>query len=142
MSEDEKYELIPMEDTLVLAVSPDESTLLIDTANELNKGYMWLNTLLGEVLNERYREIYVDDEGNKRARTKFHPMTMKLLEERRKTIDQMFRILGGEARNEIAKEAGKYAARAIFEASKNKETKQKYKKQAIQVIEAGLDEQD
>jgi len=136
MTDIKGYELIPMEETVVVRISPENSTLLIDTAAELNKGFIWLNDLLGEVLNQRYIEDFEDDNGKIRSKTKFHPMTMKLIEERRKTIDQMYKILGGEASNEAIKEFGKLHAKAIFEASRNPEIKKAH----IDVIKGIIEE--
>jgi hypothetical protein len=138
--ESTELELIPLKETSVLKIRTKESTLLVDTAAELTKGYHWINVLLSEILNERYTEQIEDENGKIHNRTKFHPLTMKLIEERRKTIDQIYKISGGELRNEVKKELGKLSAKMIFEASKNQNTKSTYIEQAKSIIEASFDE--
>lgn len=142
MPENNKLEIIPFKETAVQKIRTKESTLMIDTAAEMIKGYHWLNVLLDEVIDQRYIEEVEDENGNFHERTKFHPLTMKLLQERRKTIDLYHKVSGGELANEVKKELGKLSAKMIFEASKNKQTKDQYKKQAMTVIEADFDEEN
>lgn len=140
MSENETLELVPLKQTALMKIKTEDSTVLIDTAAELNKGYYWLNVLIDEVVNQRHIESVEDDTGNFYERTKFHPLTMKLFEERRKTLELIHKISGGEIRNEIKKELGKLSAKAIFDASKNPKTKEEFINQAKSIIEAEFDE--
>lgn len=138
MTKELENKIIPFEKTCLIKVDDNNHTLPVDTAAELTKGLQWINKLCAEVLSERYVEEIEDRNGNLRTRTNFHPLTPKLLQEQRKRIDQIYKILGGETVNEIKKEMGKQMAKVIFQTSKDSEVKENYKKQAIKVIEEGL----
>jgi len=136
MAEKNKLELVPLRETSVVKINPEDTTILIDTTSELNKGYHWLNVLLDEVIGERYKEEVEDNSGNSHTVTKYHPLMMSLIQERRKTLDQIYKLSGNEMRDEVKKEIGKLSAKAIFEASKNEGVRKKYIRQAKKIIEA------
>lgn len=138
MSIEKKQEIVPFEQTCLVRINAEESTLPLDTAAELSKGLMWVNSLIGEVLDQRYITEVEDNNGMRHNITKFHPLTMKLLDEQRKRIDQIYRILGGEEKNEVAKELNKLTAKMIFEASKRVQSKRDQKENAIEIIEADM----
>lgn len=142
MPNKKKQELVPLNQTFLVEIQPEEVTLPIDTAAELTKDILWINELLNEVVNERYVTEVEDSKGNYHPVTKFHPLTMKLFEEKRKRVDQIWKILGGETQNEIKKEIGKFTAKAIFEVSKSSNDKKNYKDEAIKIIEAEIHESD
>lgn len=142
MEDEKKQELIPMSQTFITSLDSEKPSLPQDTARELQKGIHWVNTLLEDVLNERFQEELEDRNGERHSQTHFHPLTMKLMEEQRKRIDQMWKILGGEARNEALKDVAKLTAKAIFQASQNQESKRKHKEDAIEILEADVYEED
>lgn len=135
MPETKKHEIVPMEHTYVLDVDDEQSTLPIDTAAELTKGLMVVNDLLGKIIKESYIEEVEDRQGKKHIRTNFHPLMTKMLDEQRKRVDQIHRVLGGQLLQDIGKETAKITAKMIFEASKNQKSKRNQREKVITILE-------
>ncbi len=140
MTTEEKFELKDFGQTYVLRVSEKETNLPIDTAAELTKGFVLVNDLIGRLYREIYLEEHEDRSGNTRERTVVHPLLLKLVEERRKTLDQIFKMSGGEMIQEAGKETMKQYIKKIFEFSQDREVKEKYKDQVRKTIESQFEE--
>lgn len=139
-NEDNDNIIVQFCETQLINVRPGDASLPIDTSAEWTKGFQLINQLIYELYQEKYVEDFEDDNGNSRQRTRFHPQLLPLIQERRRTIDQIYKISGKEATNEVKKEFGKLAAKAIFEGTKDRDLKEKHKQTAIEIIEAEFNE--
>ncbi|MEE9438974.1 MAG: hypothetical protein V3V14_08250 [Saprospiraceae bacterium] len=142
MMEAEQDALADFEITSLVRIVPGKSTLPIDTSAEWNKGFRLVNQLIKELAEERYSEVWTDETGVERKRPVLHPQLLGYMQERRKMIDQIFKISGGEAVNEMKKETARNMANYIFKINTDKETKDKYKKDALNIIEAEIDDDE
>ena len=133
---EKKRDLIPFEETILVRINPEDSTLPIDTAGEITKGIMWINELLGTLLSESYQDTITDSKGGEHQITKFHPLTMKVFQERRKSIDQVMKFINNQPESLVKEELSKLTAQALFSMSKNFKDKQKVKNKAFEVLEA------
>ena len=136
MPEENVFEMEKFNETVLVRINPREATLPIDTSAEWSKGFMLTNVLIYELLKERWVEDFEDNNGDVHQRTHLHPQLLPLLKERRALMDQIYKISGNETVNEIKKEVGKLAAKAIFEGNKSKDIKSTYKDKAMEIIEA------
>jgi hypothetical protein len=143
MAEKEEEAIEQFDTTVLVRINPEKTTLPIDTAAEWTKGFTLLNVLIKELADHRYIEEFMDDGGNLRSRPMLHPQLLGYLQERRKQIDQIFKIMGGEVANEVKKESAKKLASVLFDMQMD-EIKQQYKGEAYNIIEveASEDEQD
>jgi len=121
--------------TALIKVKPNEVTLPVDTSAEWTKGFMLVNKLIKELAEVRYKEAYIDSSGIRRERIVLHPQLLSYLQERRKLLDQIWKISGGEIINEGRKEMAKGLAKAIFEAQMDDKVKKKYEEKAKKIIE-------
>lgn len=135
-------ELEEFEETHLVRIKPEESTLPLDTAREMTSGYLVLKKLIVELAKERFVEEFEDSSGKARKRTKLHPQLPTLLKEWRLLTKQLWQMSGGEAANEAKKEMSKLQARMIFEANNDPITKKKYKDDVLKIIEAEIDYDD
>lgn len=120
--------------TVLVRINPRESTLPIDTSAEWTKGFSLINTLIKELSDHRYIEEFEDNSGVKRTRPMMHPQLLGYMQERRHMMDQIFKFLGGEVANELKKESAKKLAGFLFNLQID-EIKEKYKKEAYDIIE-------
>lgn len=134
------FDLAEIEETVVMKLTSDKATLPVETSSELTKGYALLNKLLYEVLQDKHIEHYTDEHGESRRRTHYHPWTLELLKERRRVIDQIWKMQGGEALNEARKAGAKKYAEKIWD-MQDPEIKQQHKDKFIKVMEAKVDEE-
>jgi len=125
--------------TILVKINPKESSLPIDTAAEWTKGFGLINTLVKELVDNRYIEEFEDSGGKRRKRAMLHPQLLGYIQERRKMIDQIFKLSGGELFNEVKKESVKKMAGFIFDMQIDG-IKEKYKKEAYKIIEAEVSE--
>ena len=142
MTEAEQDATKDFEVTSLVRIVPGKSTLPIDTSAEWFKGFGLVNQLIKELAQERYSEVWTDETGVERKRPVLHPQLLGYMQERRKMIDQIFKITGGEAVNEMKKETARKMADYIFKVSTDKSTKDKYKKDALHIIEAEIDDDE
>lgn len=129
-----------IEETVLVRIEAEKATLPLDTVAEVSKGFALLNKLLYEVLKDKYKDEIVDSSGNVRKITKYHPWTLEILKERRRTLDQIWKFQGGEALNEARKESAKRFADKIFD-MQEPDIKKKHKDEFIEILEADVDEQ-
>ena len=134
MVETEESAIEEFDTTLLVRINPRESSLPIDTAAEWTKGFGLINTLIKELSDHRYVEEFEDNGGVKRKRPMLHPQLLAYVGERRKMIDQIFKLSGGEIANEIKRESAKKLANFLFEMQMD-EIKEKHKKEAYDIIE-------
>ena len=134
MVESEESAIEEFDTTVLVRINPRESSLPIDTAAEWTKGFGLINTLVKELSDHRYIEEFEDNGGVKRKRPMLHPQLLGYIQERRKQIDQIFKLMGGEVANEIKKENAKKLAGFLFELQRD-EIKERYKKDAYNIIE-------
>lgn len=134
MSKSESEEKEDFSTTVLVKINPEKSNLPVDTSSEWTKGFILINTLIKELTDSRYLEEFEDSSGNVRERVMLHPQLLGYLQERRKLIDQIFKISGGEFANEVKKEKAKKLAGYLFEMQMD-EIKEKYKKDAYKIIE-------
>lgn len=137
-----EFDLDTLKETIVVRINPDESTLPIDTASEVTKGYALLNQLLYEVLDDKYVEEYIDEHGEERQRTHFHPWTLELLKERRRVLDQVWKMSGGEAMNEVKKEKAKQLIDLIFKGRQDESVQKDHKEKFIKEMEAKIENEE
>jgi len=142
MTEQEIQTFEDFDTTVLVRIEPKDATLPIHTAAEWNKGYGLINLLIKELADHRYIEEFEDSSGKCRTRPMLHPQLLAYIGERRKMIDQIFKISGGDAVNELKKETAKKVADYIFRVQLDEESKNKYKEEAYKIIEAEVSEND
>ncbi|MHA1408697.1 MAG: hypothetical protein ACTSQY_00015 [Candidatus Odinarchaeia archaeon] len=136
MTTDENKMIESFDETILVRINPKESTLPIDTAAEWSKGFMLVNLLIKEMAKSRYEEVYTDGSGSKRKRIVIHPQLLGYLQERRKMLDQIYKMSGGEAYNEAKKEAVKKFAHFLFKMQNDDKIKKKYEKEVKKIIQS------
>lgn len=141
MVESEQSEIVEFDTTMLVRINPKESSLPIDTAAEWTKGFGLINTLVKELSDHRYIEEFEDSSGVLRKRPMLHPQLLAYIGERRKMIDQIFKLSGGEIANEIKKESAKKLASFLFDMQMDG-IKEKYKKEAYDIIECEVLNED
>lgn len=134
MVETEESAIVEFDTTMLVRINPRESSLPIDTAAEWTKGFGLINVLVKELSDHRYIEEFQDNSGVTRTRPMLHPQLLGYIQERRKMIDQIFKLSGGEIANEIKKESAKKLASFLFDMQVDG-IKEKYKKEAYEIIE-------
>ena len=139
MTEIEKTTIDAFDTVALVVLDPKETSLPIDTAVEWNKGFRLINMLIKELTDLRYIEEFEDASGHMRERLIMHPQLLGYMQERRKTIDQIFKLSGGEIDNEIKKAGAKKLADFLFQMQTDK-IKEKYKKEAYEIIECEVSE--
>ena len=137
--ESDKNAIEKFDTTVLVRINPHESTLPVDTSAEWSKGFGLINQLVKELTDLRYVEEFEDTGGKMRKRAMLHPQLLGYIQERRKMIDQIFKLSGGELVNEINKAGAKKLANFLFEMQMD-EIKQKHKKEAYNIIEAEVSE--
>lgn len=140
MTESNQQAIEEFDTTVLVRIAPKDATLPIHTAAEWNKGFSLINVLIKELADHRYIDEFEDSSGNRRTRPMLHPQLLAYIAERRKMIDQIFKVSGGEAVNELKKETAKKVADYLFQIQMDKESKEKYKKEAYDIIEAEVSE--
>jgi len=135
MTDSKKDALEKFDETILVRINPAESTLPIDTSAEWTKGFALVNQIIFELAQERYQDTYTDELGNKHMITKLHPQLPTYIDLRRKLMDQIWKISGGEAVNEVKKETAKNLAKMVFETQMDKNIKEKYRKHVEKIIE-------
>lgn len=141
MVETKQSAIVEFDTTMLVRINPRESSLPIDTAAEWTKGFGLINILVKELSDHRYIEEFEDNGGVKRKRPMLHPQLLGYIQERRKMIDQIFKLSGGEIDNEIKKESAKKLASFLFEMQVDG-IKEKYKKEAYNIIELEVLDED
>lgn len=135
MTEAEQNAIEKFDITALVKIVPGQANLPVDTSIEWTKGFQLVNQLIKELAQDRYSEEWTDETGAERKRRVLHPQLLGYMQERRKMIDQIFKISGGEALNEMKKETARKMADYIFKVNTDRETKEKYKKDALNLIE-------
>lgn len=139
MTEINESAIEEFKETALLNIDLKDTTLPIDTSAEWTKGFKLVNQLIYELAKERYVEEFVDETGEARSRPVLHPQLLSYIQERRKQIDQIFRMSGGDIVNEFKKETAKKLASFVFEMQSDPKTKEQYKKEAYKIIETEVD---
>lgn len=142
MTETEESAIEEFDETVLVRISPKETTLPIHTAAEWSKGFMLVNVLIKELAKNRYVETFKDNSGNDRSRVMLHPQMLGYIQERRHMMDQIWKLSGGEAVNEMKKETAKKFADFLFKMQTDNQLKEKYKKEAYKIIELEVNEDD
>jgi hypothetical protein len=124
----------PFEKTYLVRVAPKEATLPIDVLAEMTDSFILIDNLIKELSDTRYKEEYIDESGHTRQRIMLHPQLISYMGERRKMLDQAWKISGAEAEQETKKEVVKSFANAVFK-SQSDEIKNQYKKEVMKIIE-------
>lgn len=134
MALEEVKEKLDMGKTFLVQINPEQSTLPIDVASTWTQGFLYINKILEMVDKDTFVEDYLDEAGNTRRQTHIHPLLLPMLQERRRMIEQVWKISGGEIMNEAKKSVVKSFAKQIFESQLSKQ-KEKYKENFIEIIE-------
>ena len=127
-------EKLGMDKTFLVQINPEQSTLPIDVASTWTQGFLYINKILEMVDKDTFTEKFLDETGEERRRTHIHPLLLPIIQERRRLIDQVWKISGGEIMNEAKKSIVKSFAKQIFESQLSNQ-KQKYQKDFIEIIE-------
>ena len=125
--------------TFLVQVNPERSSLPIDVASTWTQGFLYVNKILEMIDKDTYVETFVDETGKARSRTHIHPLLLPILQERRRMIEQVWKISGGEIMNEVKKSVVKNFARQLYESQLSKQ-KEKYQKNFIEIIEGEVQE--
>jgi hypothetical protein len=125
----------------LVKINPGESTLPIDTVAEWSKAFGLVNYVIYLLGKSIYIEEYRDELGVMRELPKIHPQLLSFMQERRKLQDQMWKISGGEARNEGKKEFFRKQADFIFQMSQDNDFKEKHKESMKKILEAEIYEE-
>lgn len=128
-------EKLDMDKTFLVQVNPEQSTLPIDVAATWTQGFLYVNKILEMVDKDSFVDNYIDETGKDRRQTHLHPLLLPLLQERRRMIEQVWKISGGEVMNEVKKSVVKNFAKQLFESQLSK-NKQKYQEDFKKIIEA------
>lgn len=139
MALEEVKEKLDMGKTFLVQINPDQSTLPIDVASTWTQGFLYINKILEMVDKDTFVESFLDETGKARRRTHIHPLLLPMLQERRRMIEQVWKISGGEIMNEAKKSVVKSFAKQIFESQLSKQ-KQRYKEDFIEIIESEVQE--
>ena len=127
--------------TTLIKINPGESTLPIDTVAEWSKAFGLVNYVIFLLGKSIYIEKYIDELGIRRELPKIHPQLLAFMQERRKLQDQMWKISGGEARNEGKKEFFRKQADFIFQMSQDNDFKENHKETMKKIFEAEIYEE-
>lgn len=141
MEKSEERAIEEFDTTVLVRINPKKSTLPIDTGAEWTKGFTLLNTLIKKLADHIYLEEFEDATGITRKRAMLHPQLLGYIQERRKQIDQIFKIMGGEVANEVKKENAKNLAKFLFQMQMD-DIKKQYKKEAYNIIEVEVNKND
>lgn len=142
MMESEKDgEEFDMSKTFLVQIKPEQSNLPIDVASTWTQGFLYINKILEKIDKDTHIEDYVDNTGIVRRKTVIHPLLLPMLQERRKLLDQVWKISGGELMNEARKTVVKNFAKQLFEAQISKE-KQEYEQKFKEIIETEADDNE
>lgn len=143
MSEEEKNLVVQeFEYTTLVKINPKESTLPIDTVAEWSKAFGLVNYVIYLLGKSIYIEQYRDEFGILREIPKIPIQLLSFMQERRKLQEQMWKISGGEARNEGKKELYRKQADLIFQMSQDNDFKDEHRKSVRKILEAELFEED
>ncbi len=130
---------LDMGKTFLVQINPEQSTLPIDVASTWTQGFLYINKILEMVDKDTFVETFLSETGRERQQTHIHPLLLPMLQERRRMIEQVWKISGGEIMNEAKKTIVKSFAKQIFESQLSKQ-KQKYQKDFIEIIEGEVQE--
>ncbi len=141
-SQENSQEIEKFDELELMKIDSKDSTLAIDVVSEWSKGYKLINMLIKELYDERYIDYIEDSKGGEHKVTKSNPLLLQYMKERRVLEDQFWKFIGGDVANEAKKESVKELAKQLFNFSIDSETKEKFKKQAIKIIEAEFNEEN
>jgi hypothetical protein len=96
---------------------------------------MLVNTIIAKIGDNEWDEIIIDENGNERKRKHIDPQLLPWVQERRRVIEQFWKVSGGEAVVEGKKQAYKNMADMIFNARQDKEFIEEHEKDFIEVLE-------
>lgn len=130
---------LDMGKTFLVQINPEQSTLPIDVASTWTQGFLYINKILEMIDKDTFVETFLDETGKDRRQTHIHPLLLPMLQERRRMIEQVWKISGGEIMNEAKKTIVKSFAKQIFESQLSKQ-KEKYKEDFIEIIEGEVQE--
>jgi hypothetical protein len=139
MTVEKESEELDMGKTFLVQINPEQSTLPIDVAATWTQGFLYINKLLDMINKDTFVETYLDETGVTRRQTHIHPLLLPLLQERRRSIEQVWKISGGEIINEAKKSVVKSFAKQLYE-SQLSEHKKEYAQKFKEIIEADVSE--
>ena len=139
MTTETECEELDMGKTFLVQINPEQSTLPIDVAATWTQGFMYIHKILEQIDKDTFVEVYLDEAGRDRRRTHVHPLLLPMMQERRRMIEQVWKISGGELMNEVKKSVVKNFAKQLYESQLSKE-KEKYTKEFIKIIEAEVED--
>ena len=139
MTSEKDCEELDMGKTFLVQINPEQSTLPIDVAATWTQGFLYIHKILDMIDKDTYVETYLDETGATRRQTHVHPLLLPLLQERRRMIEQVWKISGGEIMNEAKKSVVKSFAKQLYESQLSK-SKDKYEQKFKEIIEAEVEE--
>ena len=107
--------------TSLVEIKPGKSNLMIDTAKEWQKGFVLVNSIVARLGEDIWDEQFEDDNGNTHTRTHINQQLLPWVQERRRLMEQFWKISGGEAVVEGQKQAYRNLADMIFSARQDEE---------------------
>ena len=117
-------EKLEMDKTFLVQINPGQSTLPIDVASTWTQGFLYINKILEMIDKDTFVETFLDETGKDRRQTHIHPLLLPMMQERRRMIEQVWKISGGEIMNEAKKTIVKSFAKQIFESQLSNQREQ------------------
>jgi len=112
----EKKSLIKIQETHAITQVKEEQTLLDDVATEMNKKFKRVNEIIS-TLEDDTRKIDITNEDGEviGQRTALHPQLLSWYKEARLFLNDLWKLTGGEVKQEGEKEYTKMMAKIILE---------------------------
>lgn len=112
----EKKSLTKFEESFDIVPQKEEINLLNDVAVEMKKKYDLVNEIIGMLYGDTRQEDVLDSNDNIIGqRTHLHPQLLSWMREARQFIDDLWKLNGGEIKQEGQKETIKLGAKILLE---------------------------
>ena len=121
--------------TTLVKIEPGKANLAIHTGKEWQKGFALVNNIIAKIGSDEWVEEWTDEEGQTHTKHHIHPQLLPWIQERRRVIDQYWKISGGEAVTEGKKQAYKNMADMIFNMRQDKDFIKEHEKEFKEIIE-------
>ena len=109
--------IVKTSETKETLTKPQESTLLIDVASEMSKGYDLIQDIIMKLMEDYSVEEIEDENGNVIGkRTHIHPQLINWVREARMTRQDLWKVSGGEIQQEAEKKKLEIKAKLILQA--------------------------
>jgi hypothetical protein len=138
MTEDDKEnrQLVRFGKTTLVEIKPGQSTLPIDTAAEWSNTYILINDIISLLKDDITVETFIDDEGNTKTRHHIPSQLLQWVQTNIKMREQIWKMMGGEARVEGQKQHARNMADLIFQMGKDAKTRDELDEKIKIVIDA------